>query len=100
MVSIDMHMAILKILTQNTGMSVPVSRSIWQARLALPGPILGNGVEFRFTIEYYLNSFFGCCWHANMKKRSKLLNPRAAAWSSLAKRVSAKIHVNNEQVTC
>ena len=63
---------------QNAGMRVPVSRSIWQARPALPGPILGNGVEFRFTIEYNLNSFFCCCWHANMKKRSKLLNPRAA----------------------
>ena len=67
--------------TQNIGMRVPVSRSTWQARPALPGPILGNGVEFRFTIDYHLNSFFGCCWHAHMKKRSKLLNPRAAAWS-------------------
>ena len=64
-------------------MSVPVSRSIWQTRPALPGPILRNGVEFRFTIEYHLNSFFGCCWHANVKKRSELLTPRVAAWMKL-----------------
>ena len=49
-----------------------------------PGPILANGVEFRFTVGYLLNSFFGRFWHAKMKKRSKLLNPRAAAWHSLA----------------
>ena len=43
----------------------------------LPGPAepnFSNGVEFRLTIGYLLNSFFGRFWQAKMKKRSKLLN--------------------------
>ena len=46
---------------------------------ALQSPISANGVEFRLTIMYLLNSFFGRFWQAKMEKRSKLLNPRAAA---------------------
>ena len=63
-----------KSLTQNTGM--------YLVHLAgLQGPFLANLVEFRFTVGYLLNSFFGRLWCAKMKKRSKLLKPRAAAWS-------------------
>ena len=47
----------------------------------LPGPISANGVQFRSTVGYLLNSYFGRFWHAKMEKRSKLLNPLAAAWS-------------------
>ena len=52
-----------------------VSCPIWQACPALPSPISANGVEFRLTIGYLLNSFFGRFWQAKMGKRSKLLNP-------------------------
>ena len=45
----------------------------------LLGPIIANGVEFRFTARYLLNSFFGRFWYAKMERRSKHLNPRAAA---------------------
>ena len=61
-----------------------VSCPIWQACPALPGPISANGVEFRFTVGYLLNSFFGRFWQAKMKKRSKFLNPRAAACANSA----------------
>ena len=49
----------------------------------LPGPILAKRVKFGFTAGYPLNSLFGRLWHAKMGKRSKLLNPRAAAWIAL-----------------
>ena len=62
-------------------MYVPVSHPIWQTCLALPGPILAKGVQFRFTVGYPLNSFFGRFWTAKMEKWSKLLNPRAVAWA-------------------
>ena len=87
MVSIDIHKAILKIRHAKYRDECPFISFNLAGRLALPGPILGNGVEFQFTIEYHLNSFFGCCWHSNMKKRSKLLNPRAAAWGGGVGRV-------------
>ena len=44
------------------------------------GPNFSRSFHIRSTVEYLLNSSFGRLCHAKMKKRSKLLNPRAAAW--------------------
>ena len=61
-------------------MRVSVSQPTWHRLAGLPGPILAKGVKFGFTLDYPWNFFFGRWRHAKRENRSKVINPRAAAW--------------------
>ena len=58
-----------------------VSCPIWQACRAQSYQKEICSLQFRFTVGYLLNFFFGRFWHAKMETLSKLLKARTPDWS-------------------